>query len=153
MSENRHPGNELAISRHKSRELALHTLYACEVGSSQQWEVMLDRIADNDQLGPGVRKYARDVVAATLDHLETIDSMLTEVAANWELRRMAAVDRNILRLAAAELLYFADIVPFKVVIDEAVEIAKTYGTEDSGKFVNGILDSVHKKLTQRTDPQ
>jgi N utilization substance protein B len=72
--------------------------------------------------------------------------LISAKAANWEIRRMAAVDRNTLRLAAAELIHFKDSVPFKVVIDEAVEIAKTYGTDDSGKFVNGILDSIRKDL-------
>jgi transcription antitermination protein NusB len=62
---------------------------------------------------------------------------------------MAAVDRNVLRLATAELIYFREQVPFKVVIDEAVELAKTYGTDDSGKFVNGILDSIRRELYRK----
>ncbi len=151
MSEKRHSGNELSKVRHRSRELALSTLYACEVGSNEQWEIMLERIAEDEALSPDVKRYARDLVRSTLENLNEIDATLAEKAANWELRRMAAVDRNVLRLATAELLYFSQSVPFKVVIDEAVEIAKTYGTEDSGKFVNGILDSIHKKLSSATE--
>lgn len=151
MSAKRQAGSELAKSRHRSRELALSTMYACEVGSNEHWEIMLERIADEEQLAPDVKRYARDLVRATLENTNAIDAALAEKAANWELRRMAAIDRNVLRMATAELLYFSDTVPYKVVIDEAVEIAKTYGTEDSGKFVNGILDSIHKKLSSKAD--
>jgi len=136
----------LARNRHRSRELALHTLYAYEVDSSGKWEQMLETIAENDALSATVRKYASSLVGETIKNMEAVDAMITRKAANWELRRMAAVDRNVLRLATAELVYFKETVPFKVVIDEAVEIAKTYGTDDSGKFVNGILDSIRKDL-------
>ncbi|MDR0306836.1 MAG: transcription antitermination factor NusB [Chitinispirillales bacterium] len=146
MSEKKYSGSEMAKSRHKSRELALHTLYACEADNGGQWEPMLETIAENEQLGSNTKIYARDLVRAAIENMEHIDSLLAMKAANWELRRMAAIDRNVLRLAVAELIYFKDTVPFKVVIDEAVEIAKTYGTDASGKFVNGVLDSVRKKL-------
>ncbi|MDG5815729.1 transcription antitermination factor NusB [Chitinispirillales bacterium ANBcel5] len=147
MSDNNSPqsGNEVTRLRHKSRQLALHTLYACEVGETKHWASMLDKIADADQLSVEVKKYAKDLVDKTLSNLEQIDDILVSKAQNWEIRRMAAVDRNVLRLAITELTYFPK-VPYKVVIDEAVEIAKTFGTSESGKFVNGILDSIiHKK--------
>ena len=144
--EKKYSGSEMAKVRHRSRELALHTLYACEADAGGQWEPMFESIAENDQLGQNVKVYARDLVRAALENIEHIDSLLAMKAANWELRRMAAIDRNVLRLAVAELIYFKDTVPFKVVMDEAVEIAKTYGAEGSGKFVNGVLDSVRKKL-------
>jgi len=137
--------------KRKSRVLALHTLYAYEVDSDGQWEQMLENIAEESQLSPTVKTYARDLVRAAVEDMEKIDSLLAMKAANWDLRRMAAIDRNVLRLAVAELIYFKDTVPFKVVIDEAVEMAKTYGTEDSGKFVNGVLDSVRKKLYPKSD--
>jgi N utilization substance protein B len=76
--------------------------------------------------------------------LAAIDERITRHAANWELKRMAALDRNILRLAACELVNFSE-VPFKVVIDEAVELAKLYGTDESGRFVNGIIDSIRRE--------
>ncbi|NLE00892.1 MAG: transcription antitermination factor NusB [Fibrobacter sp.] len=132
-------------NRHRSRELALQTLYACEVGTTEDWQNTLERIADTGSLAQEVKLYARDLVQQTFSALEQIDSTIRERAANWELKRMAAIDRNILRLAVSELTFFSQ-VPAKVVIDEAVELAKTFGTDDSGKFVNGIIDSIHKKM-------
>jgi transcription antitermination protein NusB len=129
--------------RRHARELALQTLYACEIGITRDWMGMLDRIAGDLTFSTENMHYARDLVRAATGSLTTIDDYITRHAANWELKRMAALDRNILRLAVAELFFFSA-VPFKVVIDEAVELAKTYGTDDSGKFVNGILDSIHK---------
>jgi transcription antitermination protein NusB len=136
-------------NRHRSRELALQALYAWEMGDKIDWEVMLERIADGGSLPVEVRKYARELVRHTIDSLDVIDTQVSEQAANWELRRMAAIDRNILRLAVAELTWFSS-VPYKVVIDEAVELAKAFGTEGSGKFVNGIVDSIYKKLNNQS---
>jgi len=139
---------ELPQQRRASRELALRTLYAYDVDPGSSWSSMLVSIAENDQLptDPKVIKYAESLVEATVKNREAIDALIAGKAIHWELRRMAAVDRNVLRMATAELTYFRETVPFKVVIDEAVELAKTYGTDDSGKFVNGILDSIRKEL-------
>jgi len=135
--------NEGPKSRRHARELALQTLYACESGDMAEWNVMLGRIGENTGISDENRLYARNLVQTTVANLAVIDETLSRHAANWELKRMAALDRNVLRLAVAELFYFSE-VPFKVVIDEAVELAKTYGTDESGRFVNGILDSIHK---------
>jgi N utilization substance protein B len=137
-------------SRHKARELALQTLYACEVGKTEEWMSMLDRIAETGALSHEVRKYASDLVREVYNSSEHIDELIREKTANWELKRMAAIDRNILRLAVAEMSCFTN-VPVKVVIDEAVELAKEFGTEDSGKFVNGIIDSIHKTMKKQSD--
>jgi N utilization substance protein B len=83
-----------------------------------------------------------------LAHRPALDAVIAKVAENWEIGRMAAIDRNILRLAAFELMHSLE-TPVSVVIDEAVEIAKTYSTQDSGKFVNGILDKIK---TERPAP-
>jgi N utilization substance protein B len=131
--------------RHRSRILALQTLYACEVGVFQEWQSMLECIADGASLPASVVAYARELVAEVFKATDKIDALIRKRAANWDIKRMAAIDRNILRLAAAELCYFQQ-VPAKVVIDEAVELAKAFGTEESGKFVNGIIDSIHKNL-------
>jgi transcription antitermination protein NusB len=141
MTEKQHEGN--FKNRRHARELALQTIYACESGDMDEWNVMLGRISENSAITDENRLYARNLVQSAVGHLATIDECLTRHAANWELKRMAALDRNVLRLAVAELFYFTE-VPFKVVIDEAVELAKTYGTDESGRFVNGILDSIHK---------
>jgi len=146
MINNNQPPAGFATNRHRSRELALCTLYACEIDGSRDWQSMLDSIAENDGLSPKVKGYAAELVGAVLEHRGEIDAKIVGKAANWELRRMAAVDRNVLRFAVAELVYFMESVPYRVVIDEAVEIAKAYGTDDSGKFVNGILDAIRKDL-------
>ena len=139
------PGN-----RHRSRILALQTLYACEVGTTGEWRLMLERIADGSSLSPVIRNYAAELLAGVNSETSRIDAIIKQRAANWDIKRMAVIDRNILRLAVTELLYFKQ-VPAKVVIDEAVELAKAFGAEDSGKFVNGIIDSIHKNLNTETD--
>lgn len=88
--------------------------------------------------------YARDLVQGTLDHLEEVNRLIREQADNWRLERMPAVDRNILRLAVYELLYEEDI-PRLVVVDEAIELAKKFSTDQSGRFVNGLLDGLLKR--------
>jgi len=132
-------------NRHRSRTLALQTLYACEMGATPEWQVMLARIAQESSLPAVVINYARDLCTEHYRAAEKIDAIIRQRASNWDIKRMAAIDRNILRLAVTELCYFQQ-VPAKVVIDEAVELAKAYGTEDSGKFVNGIIDSIHKNM-------
>jgi N utilization substance protein B len=134
------PGN-----RHRSRILALQTLYACEVGTAAEWQLMVEHIAEGSSLSPVITKYARELLAEVYDKTSLVDELIRQRAANWDIKRMAVIDRNILRLAVTELCYFKQ-VPAKVVIDEAVELAKAYGAEDSGKFVNGIIDSIHKNL-------
>lgn len=135
------PGN-----RHRSRICAMQTLYACETGATTEWNSMLDCIADGSSLTPSVTRYAKELLFKLFEAPDLIDALIQKKAANWDLKRMAIIDRNILRLAVTELYYFTD-VPAKVVIDEAVELAKSFGAEDSGKFVNGIIDSIHKSLT------
>ncbi len=133
--------------RHLSRVLALQTLYACEVGAFSEWQTMIERIAEENAQPANVVAYSRQLLSELYNALESIDSMISSKAANWDIKRMSAIDRNIIRLAIAELCYFPQ-VPAKVVIDEAVELAKEFGTEDSGKFVNGIIDSIHKNMNE-----
>ncbi len=90
--------------------------------------------------------YAKSLVEGTLAHREEIDALIRSQAEHWRLERMPAVDRNILRLAVYEFLYEID-VPKLVVLDEAIELAKEYGTEQSGRFVNGLLDGILKGHT------
>lgn len=92
-----------------------------------------------------VRLFAEPLIRGTLEHREALDEVIQKHAKNWSLHRMAVVDRNILRLAAYEMLHRPDIPPV-VSINEAVDIAKKFSTEDSGKFVNGILDSLRKEI-------
>ena len=94
----------------------------------------------------GAFVYARTLVEGTLEHLEEIDELVRLQAEHWRLERMPAVDRNILRLAVFEFLYETD-VPKLVVLDEAIELAKSFGTDQSGRFVNGVLDGILKSHT------
>lgn len=98
---------------------------------------------DADELA--VRAFAEPLIRGTLEHLAAIDAMITKFAKNWSLKRIAAVDRNVLRLAIYEMLHREDIPPV-VSINEAVDIAKRFSTQDSGKFVNGILDKIKGEL-------
>jgi N utilization substance protein B len=94
----------------------------------------------------GAFDYAKSLVTGTLEHLEEIDGLIRQQAEHWRLERMPAVDRNILRLAIYEFLYETD-VPKLVILDEAIELAKAFGSEQSGRFINGVLDGVLKSHT------
>jgi N utilization substance protein B len=134
------------LQRRRSRELAMQVLYAYEMTRDADIEASMRSIAAMADIAEQCHGYALHLVESVVLDQEKIDNLIRGHAANWELKRMAATDRNVLRLAVAELL--SREVPFKVVIDEAVEIAKLYGTDDSGKFVNGILDSIRKEVVQ-----
>jgi N utilization substance protein B len=98
----------------------------------------------DEQFPEDIKTYANQLVTGTLEHLPDIDRLIGIHADNWDLKRMAVIDRNILRLGAYEMLYLDD-VPAKVCINEAIELAKRFGDAESGKFINGILDAIHKK--------
>lgn len=128
--------------RRKARELTLEALYRAEIAGEAVDAVLEDIFSRVDE--QEVRPYTERLTRETFAHLEEIDKMIGEIVANWDLSRIAVIDKNILRFAICELLYFEDI-PLKVTIDEAIEIAKKYSTPDSGRFVNGILDRVAKQ--------
>ena len=96
-------------------------------------------------LSPSARRFCADLIKGILSHTDSIDESIKKYAANYELHRIAAVDRNILRMAIYEMLHCPDIPPV-VSINEAIEIAKKYSAEDSGKFVNGVLDRIRTEL-------
>lgn len=87
------------------------------------------------------------LIGGVREHRETIDTVIERYSSNWKLSRMSCVDRNVLRIAVFELLYCADIPP-KVSINEAIDVGKRFGTEESGAFINGILDSIRKAMEQ-----
>jgi N utilization substance protein B len=131
-------------TRRKAREAALQALYRLDVSeAASAGEPGLEM----DALGQGTdaRAYCEAIVAGAAVHRGEIDGLIERFSENWTLDRMAVVDRNVLRIAVYELLFSRD-VPYKVVIDEAVELAKRFGSEDSGAFVNGILDRIHRAL-------
>jgi len=126
--------------RRKARELALQVLYAFEL-SGDPIDTILSEIPDQGTVPPEVGEFAASLSRKTVQHLDQIDEVIIQKVQRWELSRIAVVDKTILRLAICELLYFPDI-PQKVSINEAIELAKIYSTRESGRFVNGILDSV-----------
>jgi N utilization substance protein B len=155
--------------RREARERAVQFLFQhdlnppehLEVALARFWEAQRSAAITNDkapaswgekvELPPPtttdaeIRLFAEPLIRGTLQHRDEIDALITSIAKNWEFRRIAAVDRNILRLAIFEMLHREDIPP-AVSINEAVDIAKKFSTQDSGKFVNGILDRVRGDL-------
>ena len=128
--------------RTKARGLALQLLYQVDITKDDSSEV-LSRFWRGHRSARTVREFATRLTQGTLTNLAQIDSIVTKYAQNWRLKRMALIDRNILRLGCFELLFLKDIPP-KVSINEAIELAKKYGDIESAKFVNGILDKIHK---------
>ena len=129
-------------NRSRAREAALKTLYQIDVTRDSPAEA-LKIFFRHHRVSVSSQPFVARLVEGTAQHLAEIDPLLRRHATNWTLERMAIVDRNILRLGAYELLHETETPP-KVVINEAVELAKRFGTADSGKFVNGVLDSIHK---------
>ena len=129
-----------SLSRSRCRELALQFLYQVEFAGERREEEVAS-FWQHFHKGSKTPAYLLQLVAGVTAHLQELDALITRYSEHWRLERMAAVDRNLLRLAAYELLYQPQ-VPSKVVINEAVELAKRFGTEASGAFVNGILDSI-----------
>ena len=106
--------------------------------------VVMERFWQNQDASAELQPFATQLVEGTTAHLETIDALLQDTSKNWKLHRMPIVDLSILRCAAYEILYLSDVDP-AVAINEAVEIAKSYSTPDSPKFINGVLDNIRKK--------
>jgi N utilization substance protein B len=134
--------------RHRARQAAVQMLYQWEVGQHDVEEVLRTFWSANlpgaEGAPEGVRTFAEQLVRSTIAHLEQIDRLIAETAEHWRLSRIAALDRIILRLAIGEFLDGST--PRNVVINEALELAKTFSGDDSVKFVNGILDAVKKKV-------
>ena len=124
--------------RRKAREIVLQALYEREFSELPNDEIV-ERLIAGREPSEETAAHARALFAATVDHLEEIDGVIAAALENWEMGRVALVDKNILRFALAELLYFADVPP-AVIINEAIEIARRYSTDDAGRFVNGLLD-------------
>ena len=127
--------------RTRARELALQFLYQLDLRGDETAGT-LQEFLDLECREQETREFAKRLISGTQKARIEIDALLVRVARNWNLSRMAAVDRNVLRMAVYELLYCPDIPP-KVTINEAIEIGKKYSTVNSGGFINGILDRVH----------
>lgn len=130
--------------RTQARELALQLLYQVDLLKGKLTKEEREAFLAEHAEGHEVREYARELVDGVLRHQPAIDAAIDEVAKNWDLGRMAVIDRNILRMGIFELLHRPDIPP-KVAINEAVDLAKKYSTKNSSAFVNGILDKVKER--------
>jgi len=138
--------------RSRGREVALQVLYQVEqnagISPEEVRRFIERRLLDDRKLC----EFTDSLTAGVKEHQTELDAMISQVAENWRLDRMAAIDRNILRLGAYEMLYCPD-VPAKVAINEALELAKRYSTAQSSRFVNGILDRVLQWQTQGAKPE
>lgn len=130
------------MSRRQARELALKILYRYEEGDSNLPGIIRVML-EGEEYKNQDRIFCQNIVERTVEHVDDIDRRIMTVLANWPFNRISVVDKIILRMGTCELLFFDDIPP-QVSINEAIELAKTYGGKDSGRFVNGILDAIKK---------
>ena len=127
-----------------SRELALKVLYQFDLTRKAIKSLVEEFLREEASGQEEVLEFSKRLVYGVEEHLAKIDQVIIKYSTNWEFHRMAIIDRNILRLGIFELFFTPDVPP-KVSINEAVELAKKYGDIESSKFVNGILDQIHKK--------
>ena len=129
--------------RRRSRIVAMQILYQIQLTAAPV-SVVMERFWQSQDTSVELQPFASELVEGTTAHLEAIDTLLQDTSENWKLHRMPVVDLSILRCATYEILYLDDIDP-ATSINEAVEIAKSYSTPDSSKFINGVLDNIQKK--------
>ena len=128
--------------RRKARILAMQMLYRVDIGKFDHNEVLRDFLKISSY-HESVKEFVNVLFAGTFTHIEAIDQKIEEATSHWTVERLASVDRNILRMATFEIL-FLDEISVSVTINEAIEIAKVYSTEESSRFINGILDEIAK---------
>lgn len=131
--------------RRQSRVLALQIMYQRDASPGPLEEILADFWASTSPADDAVRQFTEDLAQGAVNHLESLDEKIEEYSSHWSTGRLAMIDRNILRLAMFELLHRSDIPP-KVSINEYVDIAKKYSTEESGSFVNAILDRTMREM-------
>ncbi len=138
--------NSFISNRREVRVLVLQAL--CEYDSvGHNAIVVLERILDECKIEGNHRSFARDIVEKVLENFASVDNIIGDLASDWPLIQIAVVDRNVLRMAIGELRWCSERVPEKAVLNEAVELAKRFGSESSPSFVNGVLGSHMKAGT------
>ncbi len=147
--------------RRKGREIAVQTVYSLDFNESDNYLGMLEwigkyseyleYIAENASIEPtsSIYEFADTLIQTVLRNIDNVDQAIKDKATNWSFERIAAMDKNIMRIAVAELL-FTD-TPAPIIINEAIEIAKKFSSENSGKFINGILNTIAKENEKKTD--
>ena len=133
--------------RRRARELAVQVLFHLEFNPGDP-EKAFELICDNFDAKEPARAFAKHLVLGVCSEMKVLDRLIAKASKNWRIERMAVVDKTILRLATYEMLFLEDI-PSKVSLDEAVEIGKKYGAEESGKYVNGVLDSIYASIVEK----
>ena len=137
--------------RRQARMIALQTLYEYDTAQHSPEEV-LQRHAEERNLQPKVAEYAKELVTGVRNNLAGIDEHIQSAAKEWPLQQMARIDKNILRLAIYEIL-FNNTVPAKAAINEAVELAKLFGTNTSSRFINGVLGTIFNRAHNQPTPK
>jgi transcription antitermination protein NusB len=132
------------MKRRKAREYALQLLFQIDFTKRELERKDLEEFWSGKKESRDIREFTEKLVKGTLESLEEIDNIIEKATENWFLKRMAAVDRNILRFAAYEILHRKDI-PYAVTINEALEIAKKYSSAEAASFLNGVLDKLAKE--------
>lgn len=132
------------MQRRLARTKALQALFAVDVGRMMPEQALAEVLVPGE-LASGAEDFVRELVFGTVKDRDEIDAIISKYAVGWRLERLAAVDRNILRMALYEMKHHPE-TPISVIINEAIELAKTFNDDEAGKFVNGLLDSARKEL-------
>ncbi|MEN6412557.1 MAG: transcription antitermination factor NusB [Veillonellales bacterium] len=132
------------MSRRMAREMALQVLFQLDFNAMDKQAALQTVFIEHEKSTDKARLYTEELVVGTQAHLEQIDAVISQFANEWKIERMPGVDRNITRMAIYEMKFGSEKLPPNVVINEAVELAKVFGTEESSRFVNGILGSLVK---------
>ena len=133
------------MSRRKAREIALQALFQFEYKKNDDENLIEMLIKETKGLNQQSILFTREIIKGTIANLEAIDATIKTVSNDWKIERMAAVDRNIVRMAVYELKFNSEDTAPKIIINEAIEIAKIFGSDESSRFVNGILGALIKK--------
>ncbi|MCK4776556.1 MAG: transcription antitermination factor NusB [Candidatus Krumholzibacteria bacterium] len=133
--------------RRKAREIVLQALYEAEF-SDKPWEDIFADQIDRRAPSEDTTEHARELFFKTMENLSDLDNKIESSLENWDMDRVALVDKNILRFGLAEVLYF-DEIPSKVIINEAIEVAHRYSSADAGRFINGLLDRFVKEFRRK----
>jgi len=132
------------MSRRKAREVALQVLFQLDFNTAGKNEALDTVLSERNDLSDKAKSYAKELVDGTQAELNNINGVISGIASEWKIDRMAGVDRNIVRMAIYEMRFANEKLTPNVVINEAVELAKKFGSEESGRFVNGLLGSLVK---------
>lgn len=141
-------------NRHLARTIAMQSLYEWDFKGKNNDELAIIIKHNLKEFAPDFddKGFAKSIIKGVIDHLDTINALITKYAPEWPLEQITIVDRNVLRIGIQELKFSPEIPP-KVAINEAIELAKTFGGESSGKFINGVLGTIYKEMEKEKNKQ